>query len=124
MTSASISVSEKPASPAQLHSTIAAVTELENALEKVLEFTGFAFDPDQPHRGHHSGERGAHRCHYRISLPGEVFVGHLEVSRAWPFRESELRLLECCLADFYLRLNLLVPQHQQVLDQAAGDRTP
>ena len=48
----------------------------------------------------------------------------VEVSRLWPFKESELRMLECCLADFCLRLDLIIAGEPQPAPHPAADPRP
>ena len=96
----------------QLGVTLEAIERLELSLHMVIEYEGFSYTSDFPGIEYQTGERGGHRCDYTITLRDGLSLGTIEVSRNWPFRESELRMLECCIADFYLRLDRTIPASQ------------
>ncbi len=106
-------------SPDQLGITLEAIERLEMMLRVVIEYTGFSYTTGHEGLDYHTGERSAHRCDYNLVLRDGISLGRVEVSRLWPFKESELRMLECCLADFCLRLDLIIagePQRPQGAD--------
>lgn len=102
----------EPAYASQLDATLAAVERLALSLQMVIEYEGFSYQSECPATEYTSGRRGSHRCDYSITLRDGMALGTLEVSRSWPFRESELRLLECCVADFILRLDQSIAASQ------------
>lgn len=110
-------------SPAQLGLTVESIERLALGLRVAVEYTSFSYDTGFPGLNYHVGKREAHRCSYAITLPGDHSMGQLEVTRHWPFRESELEMLECCVADFCLGLNLLAAQHPQPAFAAVADST-
>ena len=109
--------------PAQLGLTMESIERLALGLRVAVEYTSFRYDTGFPGLDYHVGKREAHCCKYAITLPGNQSMGQLEVTRHWPFRESELEMLECCVADFCLGLNLLASQHAQPAFAAVADST-
>ncbi|MDJ0877674.1 MAG: hypothetical protein QNI86_03630 [Halieaceae bacterium] len=117
-TTAAISESAQAVEPEssyaeQLGLTLEAIERLELSLHMVIEYEGFSYQSDFPGIEYQTGERGGHRCDYTITLRDGLSLGTIEVSRNWPFRESELRMLECCIADFYLRLDRSIQGSQR-----------
>jgi hypothetical protein len=51
------------------------------------------------------GERQAHTCSYDLCIGEGINLGEIIVSRATPFRESELQVFETCLSDLCLQLH-------------------
>lgn len=89
----------------QPHISLPAIERMALGLRIVVEYTGFTFTGGSGGPDYSIGERGVHRCDYAITLPGGVPMGRLEISRHWPFKESDLRTLEWCVADMCLRLD-------------------
>jgi hypothetical protein len=85
------------------------VERLALALRAALEYSSFSFQGVSPELDYQIGPREAHRCSYAITVSDGVSIGQVEITRHHPFRESELRVLECFVADFCLNLHLLVP---------------
>jgi hypothetical protein len=93
----------------QLGTTLEEIERLELMLRPVISYDGFRYISGHPGLECETGDCGAHRCDYTITLCNGRSLGHIEFSRNTPFRESELLRLECCLAEFYLQLERLIP---------------
>jgi hypothetical protein len=109
--------------PEQLGLTLESIERLALGLRVAVEYTSFSYDTGFPGLDYHVGKREVHRCNYAITLPGDQSMGQLEVTRHWPFRESELEILECCVADFCLGLNMLASLHPPAAAAAGADST-
>jgi hypothetical protein len=96
------------------------VERLALALRTALEYSSFSFKGVSPGLDYQIGPREAHRCRYAITLSDGVSIGQVEITRHQPFWESELRVLECFVADFCLDLHLLVPPHPRQAQSAVA----
>jgi hypothetical protein len=86
----------------------AAITEhlvrFGSRLAGVLNYASFEYECLEIMQRTVIGERQPHTCSYDLCIGEGISLGEIIVSRATPFRESELLVLETCLSDLCLQL--------------------
>ena len=79
-----------------------------NRLAGVLNYASFEYECLEIMERTVIGQREPHSCSYDLCIGEDMSLGEITLTRATPFRESELQVLETCLSDLCLQLRVIV----------------